>query len=86
MCAQVGLVNIVTTPQPEVTQRTDPDFAVRLGLWVEVVATRGHQMVADGVITEPQRAAAEMEYRAWLHDHATSQCLYLMAVEGTRPP
>lgn len=85
MCAQVGLVNIVATSQPEVTQRTDPDFAVRLGLWAEVAAARGHQMVADGVITESQRAAAETEYRAWLHDNATSQCLYLIAVEGTRP-
>jgi hypothetical protein len=86
MCGQVGLVNIVTTPQPEVTQRTDPDFAMRLGLWAEVVATRGRQMVSDGVMTGPQRAAAETEYRAWLHDHATSQYLYLMAVEGIRPP
>ena len=85
MCTQVGLVNIVATPQSEVTRRTDPDFAVRLGLWAEVVATRGHQMVSDGVITESQRTAAETEYRAWLHDHAASQCLYLMAVEGTRP-
>jgi SAM-dependent methyltransferase len=84
MYAQVGLVNIVATPQPEVTQRTDPDFAVRLGLWAEVAATRGRQMVSDGVITEAQRAAAETEYRAWLHAYATSQCLYLMAVEGTR--
>jgi ubiquinone/menaquinone biosynthesis C-methylase UbiE len=85
MCGQAGLVNIVTTPQPEMTQRTDPDFAVRLGLWAEVAATRGRQMVSDGVITEPQRAAAETEYRAWLHDNAASQCLYLIAVEGTRP-
>jgi ubiquinone/menaquinone biosynthesis C-methylase UbiE len=85
MCAQVGLVDIVATLQPEVTQRTDPDFSVRAGLWAEVAATRGHQMVSDGVITESQRAAAEMEYRAWIHDHATSQCLYLIAVEGTRP-
>jgi len=86
MYAQVGLVNIVATPQPEVTQRADPDFVLRLGLWAEVAATRGRQMVSDGVITEPQRAAAETEYRACLHDYAISQCLYLMAVEGTRPP
>jgi ubiquinone/menaquinone biosynthesis C-methylase UbiE len=85
MCAQIGLVNIVTTPQPEMSQRTDPDFTVRLGLWAEVAATRGHQMVADGVITESQRTAAETEYRAWLHDHAVSQRLDLIAVEGTRP-
>ena len=79
------MVNIITTLQPEVTQRTDPDFAVRMGLWAEVAATRGHQMVADGVITKPQRAAAETEYRVWLHDNAATQRLYLMAVEGTRP-
>jgi SAM-dependent methyltransferase len=84
MYAQVGLVDIVATPQPEVTQRTDPDFAVRLGLWAEVAATRGHQMVSDGVITESQRAAAETEYRAWLHDHAASHSLDLIAVEGRR--
>ena len=86
MCTQVGLVDIVVTPQPEVAQRTDPAFAVRLGLWAEVAAVRGPQMVADGVITELQRAAAEAEYRAWLHDHASPQSLDLMAVEGTRPP
>jgi SAM-dependent methyltransferase len=85
LCAQVGLVDIVATPQPEVTQRTDPDFSVRAGLWAEVAATRGRQMVSDGVITEFQRAVAEMEYRAWLRDTARSQCLYLIAVEGTRP-
>jgi ubiquinone/menaquinone biosynthesis C-methylase UbiE len=85
MCVEVGLVNIVTTPQHEVTQRTDPDFAVRLGLWAEVAATRGHQMVAAGALSESQRAAAETEYRAWLQDQAASQHLYLMAVEGTRP-
>jgi len=85
MCARVGLVNIVMTPEPEVSRRTDPDFAVRLGLWAEVAATRGHQMVTDGVITEFQRAAAETEYSAWLQENAASQRLYLMAVEGTRP-
>jgi hypothetical protein len=85
MCTQVGLVNIVATPQPEVTHRTDPDFAVRLELWAEVAATRGHQMVSDDVITQFQRAAAETEYRAWIHDSAASQRLDLLAVEGIRP-
>jgi hypothetical protein len=85
MCAQARLVEIIETPQLEITQRTDPDVVVRLGLWAEVAATRGRQMVADEIITELQRAAAETEYRVWLQDHAESQCLYLMAVEGTRP-
>lgn len=85
MCAQAGVVDIVTTPQPEATQRTDPDFATRLELWAEVAATRGRQMVSDAVITEPQRAAAETEYRAWLREGAVSQCLSLVAADGTRP-
>ncbi len=85
LCAQAGLVDIVATPQPEATQRTDPDFTARLELWAEVAATRGRQMVSDGAITEGQRAAAEAEYRGWLHETAVSQRLYLVTVEGTRP-
>lgn len=85
MFANAGLVNIVTIPQPEISQRSNADFATRLGLWADVAASRGHQMVADGVITEGQRAAAEADYRRWIRDHAESQSLYLVAVEGVRP-
>ena len=85
MCARVALVDIVATPEHEITRRTDPDFAVRLELWAEVAATRGRQMVSDGIITESQRATAEAEYRAWVHHSAMSQSLYLMAVSATRP-
>ena len=84
LCAQVGLVDIIATPQHEETRRSDPDFAVRLGLWAEVATTRGHQMVQDGVLTEAQRRAAEEEYRAWVHTSAASQHLYLLAIEGVR--
>ena len=31
-------------------------------------ASRGHQMVEDGVITDSQRAAAESDYRAWIRE------------------
>jgi SAM-dependent methyltransferase len=85
LCAQCGLVDIVSTPQHEVSTRQDPDFSTRLGLWAEVAASRGHQMVEDGVLTETQRATAEAEYRAWVHDSAVTQTLYLLAVEGRRP-
>ena len=56
--AAAGLVNIQRTPQHEATHRSDADFAVRIALWAEVMATRGHQMVRDRVITEAQRAEA----------------------------
>jgi ubiquinone/menaquinone biosynthesis C-methylase UbiE len=83
--AQCGLADVVSTPQYEVSTRNDPDFLTRLSLWAEVAASRGHQMVADGILTETQRATAEAEYRTWVHDSAVAQTMYLIAVEGRRP-
>ncbi len=80
----LGLVDIVVTPQHEISHRDDPDFATRLALWAEVAATRGHQMVQDGSITEDLRQAAETDFRAWVRSEAQSQRLYLLAVEGRR--
>ncbi len=82
--AGVGLLGVTETAQHEATHRSDPDFETRIGIWAEVAATRGHQMVADGIITEHQRSAAEGEYRAWIRASAESQTLYLVAVEGVR--
>jgi SAM-dependent methyltransferase len=83
--AQAGLDAITVTPQHEVSRRGDPDFATRLGIWADVAATRGHQMVADGVITDVQRAAADVEYRVWIQDQAMAQTMHMVAVEGLRP-
>jgi len=83
--AQCGLMDIVHTPQHEISSKNDPDFFTRLGLWAEVAATRGHQMVADGILTETQRATAEAEYRVWIQESALAQTMYLIAVEGRRP-
>jgi uncharacterized membrane protein YidH (DUF202 family) len=55
-----------------------------MALWPTVIATRGHQLVADGMIEERDRAAAEATFTAWLCDTARSQCLYLMAVSATK--
>ena len=77
-----GLVDIQVTPQHERTQRGDVDFASRIGIWAEVAATRGHQMVADGTLTEAERLAAEADYRAWIESDAQAHTLYLLAVEG----
>jgi SAM-dependent methyltransferase len=84
LCTAVGLVEVVVTPQHEVTQRHEADFATRVGIWADVAASRGRQMVQDGIISEAQRLAAEQEYRLWLRDAAVSQTLYLLAVEGIR--
>jgi 2-polyprenyl-3-methyl-5-hydroxy-6-metoxy-1,4-benzoquinol methylase len=84
LCRAVGLTNVVVTPQHEVTERQAADFARRAGIWADVAASRGRQMVHAGVITEAQRLAAEQDYRLWLRDTAMSQSLYLLAVEGVR--
>jgi hypothetical protein len=81
---RAGLTDIAATEQHETTRRGDPDFAVRAGIWADVAATRGHQMVADGAISEADRARAAVEYRAWMRDAAEAQTMYLLAVEGTR--
>lgn len=83
--AAAGLTAVETSPQHETTRRGDPDFAVRTGIWADVAASRGHQMVADGAIDESTRAAAEIEYRRWVETTAARQTMYLLAVDGTRP-
>ena len=85
MFTAVGLREVVATPQAEVSDRTDPDFQTRIGIWAETAAFHGPRMVEDGVITEPERAAAEADYRAWMSSRAESQSLYLVAVEGIPP-
>jgi SAM-dependent methyltransferase len=78
-----GLTNIRVTPQHERTVRGDVDFTARIGIWAAVAATRGHQMVADGVLTETERATAGADYRTWIENRAEAQTLHLLAVEGT---
>ncbi|MFT5086692.1 MAG: SAM-dependent methyltransferase [Candidatus Latescibacterota bacterium] len=62
----------------------DYDFVRRIGIWAEVAASRGHQMVADGFVREAQRAAAEVEYRLWIEGEDEVQEMHLVAVEGVR--
>jgi SAM-dependent methyltransferase len=81
---KANLTDVLATPQHETSCRGDADFPVRAGIWAEVAATRGHQMVADGAIDEADRARAEREYRGWLRETAQEQTMYLLAVEGRR--
>ena len=79
---QAGLRDVAVSPQHEVVRRGEPDFEARAGIWADVAATRGHQMVADGALDEARRAAAEAELRAWAVSTATAHAMYLLAVEG----
>ena len=84
MLTSLGLLDVRATEELELTTRGDADFETRIALWPTVIATRGHQIVADGMITERERAAAEAAFAEWLRDAATSQCLYLLAVSATK--
>jgi len=80
--ARAGLSEVTVSPQHEVARRGEPDFEACAGIWADVAASRGHQMVADGAIDEARRAAAEAELRAWAASTATAHAMYLLAVEG----
>jgi hypothetical protein len=56
-----------------------------MAIKVQILASRGHQLVKEGWLTETERAKAELEGRVWTRDSAQSQTLYLLAVEGFRP-
>lgn len=79
-----GIGDVTVTPQHEYVDRTNNDYATRIGIWADVAASRGLQMVKDGYVTEFERAAAETEYREWIMDTAVSQSMYLLAVEGRK--
>lgn len=82
MFASVGVADVTLTFQHEFTARSDDDFVMRASIWAEVAATRGHQMVRDGFISEAERHGAEHEYRTWVAADAGSMTLHLAAVQG----
>lgn len=82
--ASASLIDIQVSAQSETTERRDPDFKDKIGIWAEVAASRGMQMVRDGYLTEEQRGRAEREYRQWIASTAESQTMHLLAVEGRK--
>lgn len=84
MFIEAGLTDIRVSVQSETTSREDADFNEKIGIWAEVAATRGRQMVEDGYVTEAEREEAEKQYREWVTSAAESQTMYLLAVEGVK--
>jgi len=82
LLAKAGLREIETTAQHERTERGDPGFAEKIGLWGHVAEVRGTQMVRDGYLTEQERRAAIEVHRRWAEEQAESETLYLLTVEG----
>jgi SAM-dependent methyltransferase len=85
MFEELGLREVRCSPQPELARRGEQDFDVRIALWGQVIATRGHQVVADGFLSEARRAAAEADFAEWAAGAAQSQTLWLAAAEGVVP-
>ena len=82
---EAGLGSVAVTPQHEVIRRGDSDFDEPILLWSKVAHSRGVQMVADGYLTEAERALAEKQFRSWAADSAVHQKHYLLCVEGVAP-
>jgi ubiquinone/menaquinone biosynthesis C-methylase UbiE len=85
MMTGLGLVEVEATTEIELAVRGEPDFETRTALWPGVIATRGHQLVADAMISEAQRAAAGEAFEQWARTAARSQSLHLAAVSARRP-
>ena len=82
---RLGLADIRVTEQHERSDSLHANDKSRLAIWSSVAATRGHQMVRDGYLSELQREKAEEDYLAWIDTTAVSQSLYLLSVEGCVP-
>lgn len=85
MFEQAGLADIGAADQHEVTTPGDADYRRRIALWPEVIATRGHQVVADGWLAEDDRALAETDAWRWIAECTPAQSLFLRSVTGVRP-
>jgi ubiquinone/menaquinone biosynthesis C-methylase UbiE len=85
MFGQAGLADVRAVDQHEVTTAGDADYQRRIALWPDVIASRGHQVVADGWLTEADRALAEKDIRRWIAGARPAQTLFLQSVTGTRP-
>ncbi|MCM3677228.1 methyltransferase domain-containing protein [Peribacillus simplex] len=81
---KVGIEDITITPLHEVTNRRDPDFQTRIGIWADTASSRGVQMARDGFICEQDYVSAENDYREWMMREAESLTMYMLAVEGVR--
>lgn len=81
---EAGLRDIEVVEAHERTRRGEPDFDRRICLWGEVARTRGHQVVAAGLVTGAERQAAVNDFACWT-EKAQKQVFYLLSAVGTRP-
>lgn len=85
MLSRAGLIGVGAVDSSEEAVRGTADFDSRASLWPKVAATRGHQLVADGVISERERADAELELWRWAREDGRRQTLRLVFASGSKP-
>jgi SAM-dependent methyltransferase len=85
MFDDAGLVDVTAVDQREVTTVRDADYHRRIALWPGVIASRGYQVVADGWLSETDRAHAEEDIWRWIEESSPAQSLFLSSVTGTKP-
>lgn len=85
MFHHAGLLGVTAVDQREVTTIRDADYRRRIALWPGVIASRGHQIVADGWLSEADRALAEEDIWRWIEESSPAQSLFLSSVTGTKP-
>jgi ubiquinone/menaquinone biosynthesis C-methylase UbiE len=79
---KAGLKNICVEARHEFTNRDDEEFESKMGIWLAVAETRGHQLVKDGYISEAERMATAEEYGEWVKEGAQTMKMYLLATGG----
>jgi hypothetical protein len=85
MFDHAGLIDVAAVDQREVTMVRDADYQRRIALWPGVIASRGHQVVADGWLSEADRALAEEDIWRWIEESSPVQSLFLSSVTGAKP-
>lgn len=76
-----GIKDIEIHPEDEIATSADPDSS----LWTHVIESLGPKIVAEGFLSEPQRLAAERDFRDWIVGALQKQTLQMRTVVGTVP-
>ena len=79
-----GLEEIKSFNADQAYYRGQEDFFFKIGIWSDVAASRGKQLVEDGYLDDSSRLLAIKEYSEWVKNEARSMVLKLKEVRGLK--
>ena len=82
---KAGLTEIEVLQANQTYNKGEKDFSFKAGIWSDVAASRGIQLVEEGYIEESDRMLAITEYNKWVRNKALSMTLKLNDVRGIKP-